>query len=227
MKNRPEYMILFAVLGAAVAFIICGAVSCGLVADAAAGSAGGSYQNIDDLIGRIDGGNGGSEIPNGPGMPDDSSQPEDSAQPVPESMDIDVAELQDDIQAVINSDIRTKLNLNDQEITVTGLTKDSTAKPELKNGTVLSEAHGTITVKNADGKTGDVGFTSYYYAEDPSAQKIVWYIYAYDLDSFSLMPGGLESVAGDPMNIRSYLQGDFSDVTAQIGRDNGGNAKTA
>ena len=41
------------------------------------------------------------------------------------------------------------------------------------------------------------------------------------------MPGGLESIAGDPMNVRSYLQGDFSDIAAWIGRDNGGNAKTA
>ena len=227
MKDRPEYMILFAALGALVAFIICGAVSCNIVANVTSDAAGGTYQDIDDLIDRIDGGNGGSGIPDGPNMPDDSGQPGDSAQVVPESMDIDVAELQDDIQAVINSDIRTKLNLKDQDITVTSLTKDSTAKPELKGGVVLSEAHGTISVKNADGKTGDVGFTSYYYAENPAAEKIVWYIYAYDLDSYDLMPGGLESIAGDPMNVRSYLQGDFSDIAARIGRDNGGIAKTA
>ena len=219
MKKHPEYMILIAIGVALVLSIIAGAMSCAAVTAAVGSAASSGTQNIEDLIDDIEGhgdGNGGDDVGQVPGG---GMYTEED---VPETMVIDVPELQDDLQAVINNDIEKKLGLGSEaEITITELTKDEVGKPELKNRFVLSQAKGKATVKTADGKTQTIDYTSYYYADDPTAEKVTWYIYGYDLSSYEPFPEGFEEIAGDPMNARDFLEGNVSAYDGLLG--NGGN----
>lgn len=223
MKRHPEYLILIALAAVMVAGIIASAASCAIIAPAASYWSEhhprvGSDWPIAD-IGQ--GGNGGIPIT----IPGEGGYTEKD---VPESMEIDTDELQSDLEAVINQDITAKLGLGEKsKITVSDLKKDKTSKPELKNGRVLSTATGTATITNADGKSDTVEYTSYYYAKDPTAEKITWYIYAYDLGSYDVLPSGLQAVAGDPLGMRDIIQGDYSELTSRLGVDTGGNTKTA
>lgn len=226
MKRHPEYMILIALASVMVAGIIASAASCAIIAPAA------NYWSehhprlgSDWPITEIgQGGNGGIDIGDIGGIGNGGYTEAD----VPDSMEIETDELQSDLEAVINNDITAKLGLSDDsKVTVTNLKKDKTTKPELKNGHVLSTATGTATITNADGKSDTVEYTSYYYAKDPTAKNITWYIYGYDLGSYDILPPGFKDVAGDPMNIRDILQGNFSELTSRLGVDTGEGTKTA
>jgi hypothetical protein len=78
---------------------------------------------------------------------------------------------------------------------------------------------GKVTITNAEGKTDTIDYTSYYYAEDPTAEKITWYIYGYDLGSYNLFPEGFENASGNPMYIRDLIQGDSSALGSLLERD--------
>ena len=216
MKNRPELMILIAVLVALVAGIICSAAACSMVTSATLNWGHHSSQPDNDWPFGDNG--GGDEGRDSNSTPDD--QGKYTEKDVPESMDIETDELLDDLQAVVNHDITAKLGLSDTDkVTASDLTKDTVAKPELKNGFVLGQVSGKVTITNMLGKKETVDYTSYYYADDPSAEKIVWYIYAYDLGSYDVMPEGFEEIAGDPMNVRNIIQGDLSSLGGLLGID--------
>ena len=100
---------------------------------------------------------------------------------------------------------------------MSNLTKETVATPELKNGYVLSQVSGKVMITNMLGNDETVDYTSYYYAEDPRASKITWYIYAYDLGSYKVLPNGFEEIAGDPMNVRGIIQGDASALGNLLG----------
>lgn len=219
MKKRPELMILIAVIAALAVSLLCSAISCSMVMNAVNRPAQ-QVENIDEWINdHINGGdNGGNE---GDSQNSDDSQPGNGAytdEDVPASMEIEVDELSDDLQAVINSDITRKLGLSDTDkVTVSNLTKETVATPELKNGYVLSQVSGKVMITNMLGNDETVDYTSYYYAEDPRASKITWYIYAYDLGSYKVLPNGFEEIAGDPMNVRGIIQGDASALGNLLG----------
>jgi hypothetical protein len=69
------------------------------------------------------------------------------------------------------------------------------------------------------GKDETVDYTSYYYANDPHAEKIVWYIYAYDLGSYDVLPNGFKDIAGDPMNVRSLIEDGMPSLDSLLGVD--------
>ena len=215
MKKHPEYMILIAVGVALLAAIIASCVSCSMLSSAVSNA--GNHQGAPggNIPFEIPEDNGGSNN----GAPDDSGNPGGSGQlTVPETMEIEVAELQDDLGAVINNDITRKLGLSDADkVTVSNLTKETVATPELKNGYVLSQVSGKVTITNMLGNDETVDYTSYYYADDPRASKITWYIYAYDLSSYKVLPNGFEEIAGDPMNVRGIIQGDASSLGDLLG----------
>ena len=219
MKKRPELMILIAVIAALAVSLLCSAISCSMVMNAVNRPAQ-QVENIDEWINdHINGGdNGGNE---GDSQNSDDSQPGNGAytdEDVPASMEIEVDELSDDLQAVINSDITRKLGLSDTDkVTVSNLTKETVATPELKNGYVLSQVSGKVMITNMLGNDETVDYTSYYYADDPRASKITWYIYAYDLSSYKVLPNGFEEIAGDPMNVRGIIQGDASSLGDLLG----------
>ena len=219
MKKRPELMILIAVIAALAVSLLCSAISCSMVMNAVNRPAQ-QVENIDEWINdHINGGdNGGNE---GDSQNGGDSQPGNGAytdEDVPASMEIEVDELSDDLQAVINSDITRKLGLSDTDkVTVSNLTKETVATPELKNGYVLSQVSGKVMITNMLGNDETVDYTSYYYAEDPRASKITWYIYAYDLGSYKVLPNGFEEIAGDPMNVRGIIQGDASALGNLLG----------
>ena len=255
MQKRPELMILIAVLAALVASIIVTAVSCsmldGAVQEAVHNGTPG-YNSIiedieghggNDLLDELLGGNGGDN-PDGntngnddaEGAPDGNGGAENapdgsnglhggySDKDVPASMEIETPELTDDLQACINNELQVFAG-SDYSVTVTDLTKGDVAKPELKNGRVLGQVSGKATITMKDGKSETVDYTSYYYADDPTATKITWYIYAYDLGSYSLFPKGFENASGDPMYVRGLIQGDGSSLNGLLGR-NGSNEST-
>ena len=215
MKKHPEYMILIAVGVALLAAIIASCVSCSMLSSAVSNA--GNHQGAPggNIPFEIPEDNGGSNN----GAPDDNGNPGGSGQlTVPETMEIEVAELQDDLGAVINNDITRKLGLSDADkVTVSNLTKETVATPELKNGYVLSQVSGKVTITNMLGNDETVDYTSYYYADDPRASKITWYIYAYDLSSYKVLPNGFEEIAGDPMNVRGIIQGDASSLGDLLG----------
>ena len=219
MKKRPELMILIAVIAALAVSLLCSAISCSMVMNAVNRPAQ-QAENIDEWINdHINGGeNGGNE---GDSQNGGDSQPGNGAytdEDVPASMEIEVDELSDDLQAVINSDITRKLGLSDTDkVTVSNLTKETVATPELKNGYVLSQVSGKVMITNMLGNDETVDYTSYYYADDPRASKITWYIYAYDLGSYKVLPNGFEEIAGDPMNVRGIIQGDASALGNLLG----------
>ena len=209
MKKHPEYMILIALGVALVVSIIAGMASCSMVTTAIT-----SYgvPTLPENIGGPDGGQGDEGTD---GIPGGGNYTEED---VPTTMVIDVPELTDDLQAVINSDITTKLNLGSEaKITVNSLTKETVADPELKGYFVISQVSGTAEITNAAGKSATIEYTSYYYAEDPTAGKITWYIYGYDLSSYDLLPQGFERIAGDPMNVRGIIQGTESPHDGIVG----------
>lgn len=215
MKKHPEYMILIAVGVALLAAIIASCVSCSMLSSAVSNA--GNHQGAPggNIPFEIPEDNGGSNN----GAPDDSGNPGGSGQlTVPETMEIEVAELQDDLGAVINNDITRKLGLPDADkVTVSNLTKDTVGKPEQKGAHVLSQVSGKVTITNKLGQDETVGYTSYYYADDPAAEKVTWYIYAYDLDSYDVLPKGFKEIAGDPMDVREILQSDLSGVNGLLG----------
>ncbi|MDO4533136.1 MAG: hypothetical protein Q4C36_05385 [Coriobacteriia bacterium] len=223
MKKRPELMILIAVIAALVVSLLCSAISCSMVMNAVNHPAQ-QAENFDEWINdHINGGdNGGNE---GDSQNGGDSQPGNGGytdQDVPASMEIEVDELSDDLQAVINSDITRKLGLSDTDkVTVSNLTKETVATPELKNGYVLSQVSGKVTITNMLGNDETVDYTSYYYADNPRASKITWYIYAYDLSSYKVLPNGFEEIAGDPMNVRGIIQGDASLLGDLLGASEG------
>lgn len=230
--RRPELMILIAVLVAAVLGLFALVGGCTLLI---ATDVGGSSRpapstiydelDLDDLIDRY--GNGEydelEDLLNS--IYGDENAEELTEADVPEVMDIEVPELSDDLQVMINRDITLSMGLDEsQQIEITELTKDSVGTPALKNGYVLCQVSGKATVKNAEGKTDTIDYTSYYYADDPRAASIVWYIYAYDLGSYDLFPDGFKLKAGDPMGYRSLLLGDEGvegdgDLLRDRGRD--------
>jgi hypothetical protein len=219
--RRPEFMILVAVLVAAVIGLIGSVVGCSVMASTASTLQGqlSPYpgNNIGDIDGPIE------TTPRG------DTERGYTADDVPETMVIDVPELQGDLQALINYDMKNAMNLQDKAVKVTELTKDEVGTPELKNGQVLCQVKGKATIENADGETGTVDYTSYYYAEDPTKDKVVWYIYAYDLGSYDLFPSGFKEKSGDPMGIRNYLQsGDSAEAAkTELGREKGRDAQAA
>ena len=219
MKKRPELMILIAVIAALAVSLLCSAISCSMVMNAVNRPAQ-QVENIDEWINdHINGGdNGGNE---GDSQNGGDSQPGNGAytdEDVPASMEIEVDELSDDLQAVINSDITRKLGLSDTDkVTVSNLTKDTVGKPEQKGAHVLSQVSGKVTITNKLGQDETVGYTSYYYADNPAAEKVTWYIYAYDLDSYDVLPKGFKEIAGDPMDVREILQSDLSGVNGLLG----------
>lgn len=223
MKKRPELMILIAVIAALVVSLLCSAISCSMVMNAV-NHPSQQAENFDEWINdHINGGdNGGNE---GDSQNGGDSQPGNGGytdQDVPASMEIEVDELSDDLQAVINSDITRKLGLSDTDkVTVSNLTKETVATPELKNGYVLSQVSGKVTITNMLGNDETVDYTSYYYADNPRASKITWYIYAYDLSSYKVLPNGFEEIAGDPMNVRGIIQGDASLLGDLLGASEG------
>ena len=223
MNKRPELMILIAVIAALVVTLLCSAISCSMVTGAINNRVQPS-ENIDQWINdHINGGdNGGNE---GDSQNGGDSQPGNGAytdEDVPASMEIEVDELSDDLQAVINNDITRKLGLSDTDkVTVSNLTKETVATPELKNGYVLSQVSGKVTITNMLGNDETVDYTSYYYADNPRASKITWYIYAYDLSSYKVLPNGFEEIAGDPMNVRGIIQGDASLLGDLLGASEG------
>ncbi len=205
MKKHPEYMILIAVVVALFLGIICFVTNCSaLIATSVEAASGSTTQIFEELIDDGTGNSGdGTQGSTGGGY---------SESDVPSSMEIETDELTNDLQSCINQDIVGKLNLSESDdITITNLTKDKVGTPELKNGYVLCQVSGTATVTNVLGKESTIEYTSYYYAEDPTASTITWYIYAYDLSDYGNLPQGLEDVAGDPLGVRDYLQnGDSS-----------------
>ena len=223
MKNRPELMILIAVIVALVASIVCSVATCSAMTTALSGLAQHSTLPSDDwLYDHINGGDGnGGDTGNGnEGNGDDTGNGDYTEKDVPASMEIETDELTDDLQAVINSDITRKLGLGDSDkITASNLTKDTVATPELKNGRVLSQVSGKVTITNMLGMDEVVDYTSYYYADDPRAEKITWYIYAYDLGSYDVLPSGLQDVAGDPMDVRELIQGGTPSLDGLLGMD--------
>ena len=236
--RRPELMILVAVLVALGLGIIASVASCGVLS-AAAGNASQRFGTLDgdnmggsggtspeDILEGImpddpfEGGNGGS---GGNGMLGNTYTDKD----VPATMDIEVPELTDDLQACINRDLEYGLGLKGKDVKVTELTKDTVGTPELKNGQVLCTVSGKATIENADGETATTDFTSYYYADDPRADKITWYIFGYDLGSYDLFPTGFKRVSGDPMGIRDYLLDDSASADTAYTRDHGRDAEDA
>ncbi len=202
MKKHPEYLILIAVVVALVAGILCFTFGCSALltksAQAASGSAG---KLIEEILDSNDG-DYGTDIDDVLGIGDDYTQNN-----MPSSMEIETDELTSDLQSIINQDITSTLQLSESDdITVSDLTKDQVETPELRNGYVLCQVSGKATIKNVLGKTQTVDYTSYYYAGEPSASTTTWYIYSYDLSDYSVLPQGLEDVAGNPLGIRDYLQ---------------------
>ena len=195
---------------------------------------------LDELLGGNNGGNngngnGGNNGSNNGGeggnsadtdVPDVSEgiQGGFTEKDVPASMDIDVPELQDDLQACLNSALSSGMRSN-ATVTLTELTKDTVSAPTLKGGRVLGTVSGKATITNADGKTETVDYTSYYLAANPTDQKITWYIYGYDLSSYDLFPQGFKDVAGDPMGMRSVIDGGVPSPQSELGRDQGQNAQ--
>ena len=237
LSKRPEFMILIAVAVAAVLGIICTAASCSMIAGAAGNVAdridAHSESGVDDLIDEYGDIHGYDDIEGIEGIDDledliGGYNEEWGEQDVPAAMDIDVPELQDDLQAMINYDLSNGLHIENAEAKVTSLTKDEVATPYLHNGQVLSQVKGVATIENA-GSTAEVGYTSYYYAEDPTAEKITWYIYGYDLDSYDLFPDGFQDVSGDTLGYRSFLldEGDQGGSRSDIARDRGQDATSA
>lgn len=221
--RRPELMILIAVLVAGLLGVFCVVGSCTAIV-AAAGSFVDQGQPVEDyddqfLEDILNGDEGYDDLDSILG---DIYGDELTEGDVPSAMDIDVPELQDDLQAMINYDITVSMGLEDsQKVEVTNLTKDEVGTPELKNGEVLCQVSGKATVKNAEGETGTIDYTSYYYADDPTADKITWYIYAYDLGSYDLFPDGFKLKSGDPLGYRSFLlgSGTDNDLLRDRGRD--------
>ena len=238
MNKRPEYMILIAVIAALVVSIIASAVSCaaitGAIEDRINGSTPGYNSIIEDIEG--DGNTNPSDIldeltGNGGGDSDDSEKDREGGgdyteKDVPKTMVIDVPELTDDLQACLNNDLFTRLG-STVTVELSTLTKEDTAAPELKGNRVLSKASGTVEVKTSDGKTGTVEYTSYYYAQDPPAETVTWYIYAYDLSSYDLFPSGFDKVAGDPMGVRDRIDSGIPAPSSELGRDHEFNSETA
>ena len=251
MQKHPEYMILIAVAGVLVAGLIagvaCSAMIAGAVQDAVHHGTPGYNSIIEDIEGHDDGNLldellGDNNGDNGSNNGNDGSNGNNgnsgnnggnsgliggfTEEDVPASMEIETPELTDDLQACINNELQ-RFAGSDVTVTVTDLTKDDTAKPELKNGRVLSQASGKATITNKDGKSETVDYTSYYYADNPTASKITWYIYAYDLGSYSLFPDGFQNVSGDPMFVRDLVQGDGSLSNGLLGHDGQHESKTA
>lgn len=249
MQKRPEFMILIAVVAAVVAGIIASAVSCSMVSGAVETAVHGSipgYNSIiediegnggSDLLDELLGDNGGNNNPDGqnPGGENNGESTPDGGngqnggyteQDVPASMEIETPELTDDLQACIQSELKLFTG-KDATVTVTDLSKDQVAKPELKYGRVLSQVSGKATITLQDGTSETIDYTSYYYAEDPTASKITWYIYAYDLSSYALFPKGFENASGDPMYIRDLIQNGTSSLGDLLGRDGQHGSTTA
>jgi len=223
MKKHPEYIILIAVGVALLAAIITSCVSCAMLTSAVSSAT--TQQGIPggNIPFEVPGDNGGSDN----GGLGDAGKPGGSGElTVPETMEIEVAELQDDLGAVINNDITGKLGLPEADkVTVTDLTKETVGKPQQKGAHVLSQVSGKVTITNKLGRDETVGYTSYYYADDPSAKKITWYIYAYDLDSYDVLPKGFKEIAGDPMNVREILESGQTGASGLLGA--GGGDETA
>ena len=129
MKKHPEYMILVAIGVALLAVMFASVVSCATLTSAISNirpnvnTPGTSTPfNIPDP-GNNGGGNNGNNGNNGGNSDNnngnngnDSNKPGGSDQlKVPESMEIEVDELQDDLGAVINADITQKLGLSDSD----------------------------------------------------------------------------------------------------------------
>lgn len=251
MKDHPERMILIAVAAALVVAIIGGAVACHATTAALEHT---SFPSNDWLLehgGNSDNGDKpgndapGTEKPgdgNGSAGSGSDSQGADDDLPVggnddyterdvPASMDIDTAELQDDLQACINNDLMNRLlsfdTLDFTTVELSDLTKDAVAAPELKGGRVLSKASGKVTVKTSAGQTETIDYTSYYYAADPTASKITWYIYAYDLGSYDLFPDGFKDVSGDPIGVREKIESGIPASNSELGRDKEGSQQAA
>lgn len=230
MKKHPEYMILIAVLGAIVAAIIACAVSCSMVVGAVESAQDQGAPGYNSIIEEIEGHDGNNDDGDRDDADDDADDdgddgdsftgPNDSytENDVPAAMEIETPELTDDLQACINSELKL-FAIDASTITVTDLTKDQVATPELKNGRVLSQVSGKATITTAEGKSETIDYTSYYYAEDPTATKITWYIYAYDLGSYDLFPEGFENASGNPLFIRDLIQGDASALSSLLGSD--------
>ena len=227
MKERPEYMIIIAVVAALVVSAIVGSVSCSAITSAAGGT---TPSPIDALPDTSDGdeGNQGNEgtDADGDAGTDDVLGGSDSYtdQDVPATMEIDVPELQDDLQACINNDLMLKMGVF-SSIEITELTKDTVEAPHLNAGRVLGKVSGKATIKTSEGETETVDYSSYYYAADPTVEKVTWYIYADDLGSYSLFPDGFQRVAGDPMNIRSKVDNGIPASDTDLGRDRGSDAQ--
>ncbi|MDO4401057.1 MAG: hypothetical protein Q4D27_08945 [Coriobacteriia bacterium] len=240
MNKRPEYMILVAVIAALVVSIIASAVSCATITGAIEDRINGSTPGYNSIIEDIEGGEGANPSDildeltgNGGGdgeSADDEKDREGSGdyteKDVPKTMVIDVPELTDDLQACLNSDLYGRLG-STVTVELSTLTKEDTAAPELKGNRVLSKATGTVDIKTSDGKSGTVEYTSYYYAQDPTADTITWYIYAYDLSSYDLFPSGFDKVAGDPMGVRDRIDSGIPAPNSELGRDNEFNSETA
>ena len=199
---------------------------------------------IDELLGGNNGGNGGnggsgrdegssgsqgngSEGDSGSGSSGSGTYGTYTEEDVPAAMDIDIPELTDDLQACITRELQLYTGDTGASVTLSDMTKDDMAKPELKNGWILSQVKGTATITTSDGKSESMDFTSYYYADDPHAEKITWYIYAYDLGSYSLFPDGFERDSGDPVYMRSLIQDGVASGINAFGRDNRNNSTDA
>lgn len=221
MKKHPEYMILIAVVAAFVIGTVCLVSSCSSITSAlgiADTTDGG--QIIEDIIGGDDDVEG--DIPDTSRIYDEDD--------VPDSMVIDVDELQDDIGVMINYDITGQLApSDDDEVTVSDLTKDSVADPTLRDGLVICQVSGKVTITNRLGESETVDYTSYYYAADPTVEvdEITWYIYAYDLSSYDVLPEGVEDYAGDPLGLRAEILGDDSSSYATVDIIGGEGARDA
>lgn len=232
--RRPELMIVIAVAVACLLGLFSLVGGCTVIASTAANAASevpfdpgdvyDGYDDYDDYGDILDDlfGDGLDELFDGDGEGDGSYTEDD----VPAAMDIDVPELQDDLQAMVNYDLEHAMGLDaDQDIEVIKLTKDDVAQPALKNGQVLCQVNGKATITNAAGDTDTIDYTSYYYAADPTAEKITWYIYAYDLGAYGLFPDGFELKSGDPLGYRGFLLD--GDASSELSRDRGRDAEKA
>lgn len=228
--RRPEMMILVAVLVALGLGIVASVASCGMIATAVGGAAdrmqGGNNATPEDILNEIlpDGGLEGPGIGGSGGGLLDHVYTEDD---VPATMEIEVPELTDDLQVCINRDIEYGLGLEGKDIEVTELTKDTVGTPELKNGQVQCTVSGKATIKNSDGDTDTIDYTSYYYADDPTVEKITWYIFGYDLGSYDLFPTGFKGVSGDPMGVREFLLDTSEKADTAYSREHGRDAEDA
>lgn len=169
-ERRPQMLILVVVVAALVVSLIVGFVTISSFGKISATQSTSTYQR-----------NGSSALT------------------VPSSMEIGEEELTSDLTAYLTNDLE-QLGCSTDGLAVSGLSVDSKDAPEaLQSGYVVSEAHGKVMVSYG-GQTATVDFTSYYFADDPSASSITWYIYDYQLSSYDIFPEQYKSYMNSGQN---------------------------